>query len=381
VTVAALAPLRLYDTAQQKVVDFTPGPLVTFYLCGITPYDATHLGHAATYVIYDVLERRLRQRGHTTRSVRNITDVDDDMLRAARRRGVHHLDLAYGGLRRFDDDMEALGNLVPWQEPRATGAIPEIRGFIRALLDKDAAYVVEGTVFFDVSSVEDFGQLSGLSSEAMMRIGAERGETPGDPRKRNPLDSVLWQPSAVDEPAWDAPWGRGRPGWHVECSALALRYLGPTVDLHGGGTDLIYPHHECSAAQAEVVTGQPLARHWMHQAMVVHEGEKMAKSLGNLVFVADLLRCHDPMALRLLFLAQHYRRSWSWDPRLLEQAVQRLERWRTMVDAVEKPSLGAQVAVVLDQDLDAPAALMLIDQAAAEGSGVRKAAEVLGVVL
>jgi L-cysteine:1D-myo-inositol 2-amino-2-deoxy-alpha-D-glucopyranoside ligase len=376
-----LTPLRLYDTAQRKVVDFNPKPEVTFYLCGITPYDATHLGHAATYVIYDVLERRLQQRGHTTRLVRNITDVDDDILRAARRRGVHHLDLAFGGVRQFDVDMEALGNLAPWREPRATGAIPEIRGLIHKLLDKQAAYVVDGTVFFDVSSAPDFGKLSGLSSDAMVRIGAERGEEPGDPRKRNPLDSVLWVPSGADEPAWDAPWGRGRPGWHVECSALALRYLGSPVDLHGGGTDLIYPHHECSAAQVEAATGQPLADHWMHQAMVVHEGEKMSKSLGNLVFVADLLRCHDPMALRLLLLSHHYRRSWSWDPRLLTTADDRLKRWRAAKNNTESPTLVGQIGALLDDDLDAPGALAVIDQAVTQGQGAKTAAACLGVVL
>ncbi len=374
----ALPPMRLYDTARRAVVPFDPGAVVTLYVCGITPYDATHLGHAATYVTYDVLERRLRDRGHETRCIRNITDVDDDMLREARRRGVHHLDLAFGEVRRFDDDMAALGNLEPWMEPRATGAIPEIRGFIHALLERGSAYVVDGAVFFDAAADAEFGELSGLRADAMVRLGAERGEQPDDDRKRHPLDPVLWQSSAVDEPAWDAPWGRGRPGWHVECSALAVRHAGPTVDLHGGGTDLIYPHHECSAAQARAVTGEPLAGHWLHQAMVVHEGRKMSKSLGNLVFVADLLRCHEPMAVRLALLAHHYRRSWSWDPRLLEEASARLERWRAVGDGD-----GAVDAVraALDDDLDTPAALRSIDEATWAGSGVSAAAALIGVDL
>jgi L-cysteine:1D-myo-inositol 2-amino-2-deoxy-alpha-D-glucopyranoside ligase len=370
--------LRLYCTERRAVVPFTPGRVVTMYTCGITPYDATHLGHAATYVTYDVLQRRLRDRGHETRCVRNITDVDDDLLRAARRRGVHYLDLAFLETRRFDEDMAALGNLEVWSEPRATGAIPDIRGFVHTLLDKGAAYAVDGTVYFSVATRPDFGRLSGLSREEMLRRGLVWGEDPADPAKRDPLDFVLWVPSADDEPSWEAPWGAGRPAWHVECSALAVRELGPTIDLHGGGEDLVHPHHDCEIAQSEAVTGQRFVRHWMHQAMVRCDGEKMSKSLGNLVFVADLRARAHPMAVRLVLLAHHYRAGWEWHEDLLVAAEERYRAWCRAGRGVG--ALG-RVRAALDDDLDVPTAVAAIDAAAAAGLGVSEAAGLLGVVL
>ncbi|MEZ5141999.1 MAG: cysteine--tRNA ligase [Acidimicrobiales bacterium] len=291
-------PMRLYDTARASVVPFEPGPVVTMYTCGITPYDATHLGHAATYVTYDVLQRRLRDRGHDTRCVRNITDVDDDLLRKARELGVHYLDLAAAETARFDGDMATLDVIDCWSEPRATSAIADIRGFIGMVLDRGHAYQAGGAVYFDVGSFPGFGEVSHYDREEMLRLAAERGGNPDDPNKRDPLDFVLWQPSAPDEPAWESLWGPGRPGWHIECSALALRELDTTIDLHGGGADLIFPHHECERAQSEAATGQPFVRHWMHQAMVRMDGEKMSKSLGNLVFVSELLKTYDPRAIR-----------------------------------------------------------------------------------
>ena len=236
------APIHLYDTSRGEVTAFAPGETVTMYVCGITPYDATHLGHAATYVTYDVLQRRLIDRGHRVRYVRNITDVDDDIIRAARQRDVHYLDLAFGETVRFDDDMAALNTLPPWSEPRATGAIGNIRGLIDTLLTQGDAYLVDGAVYFDTGAANGFGSLARLGDDRMRQLAAEWGERPDDPAKRNPLDFVLWRPSDDGEPAWEARWGRGRPGWHIECSALALRELGPTIDLHGGGVDLLFPH-------------------------------------------------------------------------------------------------------------------------------------------
>ena len=375
-----MPPMRFYDTARCEVVPFRPDRMVRLYTCGITPYDATHLGHACTYITFDILQRRLIDRGHLVRYVRNITDVDDDMLAAARRRGVHHLDLAFSVTRRFDEDMAALGNLAPWAEPRASGAIPAIRRFIHELLDGGWAYRSGDAVFFDVSRSDVFGSLSHLSESEMRVRGAEMGEELEDVRRRGPLDTVLWKSSAVDEPAWDAPWGRGRPGWHVECAAMAVSHLGPTVDLHGGGSDLVHPHHECSAAMASAVTGEPLSRHWIHQAMVRNQGEKMSKSLGNLVFVSDLLAATDPMAVRLSLLANHYRTSWDWDPNLLSVATERLDRWRSASDGDGAQSLGA-VRDALDSDLDVPTAVATIDEAVAEGRGVVQAARLLGVDL
>jgi L-cysteine:1D-myo-inositol 2-amino-2-deoxy-alpha-D-glucopyranoside ligase len=373
-----LAPLRLHDTARDEVVPFTPGLVVTMYTCGITPYDATHIGHAATYLTYDVLQRRLRDRGHETRCVRNVTDVDDDILRKARELGVHYLDLAAAETSRFDDDMRALGLLPSWSEPRATSAIADIRGFVGMVLDRGYAYVAGGNVYFDVSRDEHFGHLSGLSRDEMLVLAAERGGNPDDPHKDDPLDFVLWQRSAPDEPTWESLWGPGRPGWHIECSALALRELGTTIDLHGGGTDLIFPHHECEAAQSEAATGEPFVRHWMHQAMVQLDGEKMSKSLGNLVFVSDLRKAWDTRAIRLAVLAHHYRSGWDWHDDLMDEAADRLARWQ----ATGEGDAGLDEArAALDDDLDTPAALRAIDEAAATGKGVSASAALLGIPL
>lgn len=371
------APMRLYDTARREVVAFEPGPVVSLYTCGITPYDSAHIGHAATYLTYDVLQRRLRDRGHETRCVRNVTDVDDDILRKARELGVHYLDLAAEETARFDDNMSALGLLACWSEPRATSAIPDILGFIGMVLDSGHAYQAGGAVYFDVSSFERFGEVSHYDRATMLALAAEHGGNPDDPHKRDPLDFVLWQPSASDEPAWDSLWGPGRPGWHIECSALAMRELGETIDLHGGGSDLIFPHHECEAAQSEAATGRRFVRHWMHQGMVRLAGTKMSKSLGNLVFVHDLRKDWDPAAIRLAVLDHRYRDSWEWDDASMPAAARRLESWRR---AGTGTAALADVRAALDEDLDTPAAIAAIDRAAAVGDGVSEAAGLLGVV-
>ncbi len=371
-------PMRLYDTARRAVVPFEPGEIVTMYTCGITPYDSTHLGHAASFIGYDVLQRRLRDRGHDTRCVRNVTDVDDSILGRARTLGVHYLDLAAAETGRFDEDMRALGMIPCFSEPRATSAIPDIRGFIGMVLDQGHAYQAGGAVYFDISTFNRFGQVSGYSREEMLRLAAEHGGNPDDPYKRDPLDFVLWQPSGEDEPSWESLWGPGRPGWHIECSALALRELGTTIDLHGGGTDLIFPHHECEAAQSEAATGELFVRHWMHQAMVGMDGEKMSKSLGNLVFVSDLLKTWDPRAIRLGIVAHHYRHPWEWDDDLMATAAARLDRW---LSAGEGTGALEAARDRLDDDLDTPGAVAAIDDAAAAGEGVSQAAMLLGVDL
>jgi len=374
--VIAAKPMMLYDTARAAVVPFEPAPIVTLYTCGITPYDAAHLGHAATYLTYDVLQRRLRDRGHETQCVRNVTDVDDDILRKARQLGVHYLDLAAEEMARFDADMKALGLLPAFSEPRATSAIPDILGFIGMVLESGHAYQAGGGVYFSVSSFDRFGQVSHLDRGTMLRLAADNGGNPGDPHKRDPLDFVLWQPSAPDEPTWDSLWGRGRPGWHIECSALAMRELGLTIDLHGGGTDLIFPHHECEAAQSEAVTGEPFVRHWMHVSLVRLGGTKMSKSLGNLVFVSDLLKEWEGPAIRLAVLRNHYRASWDWTDDLPGEAAERLDRWRT---AGRGDAALEEVRAALDDDLDVPRAIAAIDEAAASGQGVSEAAGLLGV--
>jgi L-cysteine:1D-myo-inositol 2-amino-2-deoxy-alpha-D-glucopyranoside ligase len=368
--------MRLYDTARREIVPFEPGPIVTMYTCGITPYDATHLGHAATYLTYDVLQRRLRDLGHETRCVRNITDVDDSILGKARELGVHYLDLAAAETARFDDDMDALGVLPPWSEPRATSAIADIRGFIGMVLDRGHAYEAGGGVYFDIGSFEGFGDLSHYDRDEMLVLAREHGGHPDDPNKRDPLDFVLWQPSADDEPSWESLWGPGRPGWHIECSALAMRELDTTIDLHGGGADLLFPHHECERAQSEAATGEPFVRHWMHQAMVRMDGEKMSKSLGNLVFISDLRKEWSPAAIRLAVAAHHYRDSWEWHDGLMPSAGERLAAW---VAAGPGAAALDEARAALDDDLDTPAAIAAIDAAAASGLGVGDAASLLGV--
>jgi len=370
--------MRLYETARREIVPFTPGRVVTIYTCGITPYDAAHLGHAATYLTFDILQRRLRDLGHETRCVRNITDVDDDILRKARSLGVHYLDLAAEETARFDIQMRALGLLPSYSEPRATSAIPDILGFIGMVLDSGHAYQAGGGVYFDVSSFARFGRLSHLDRAAMLGLAAERGGNVDDPDKRDPLDFVLWQPSLPDEPAWDSLWGPGRPGWHIECSALALRELGLTIDLHGGGADLVFPHHECEAAQSEAATGEPFVRHWMHVGMIRLGGEKMAKSVGNLVFVDDLLASYEPAVIRLALAAHHYRAGLDWETRLLDEATNRLAAWRR---AGEGSAALDAVRARLDDDLDTPGALRAIDAAAQAGAGASAAAALLGVLL
>jgi L-cysteine:1D-myo-inositol 2-amino-2-deoxy-alpha-D-glucopyranoside ligase len=360
-------PIRLYDTASRKTIPFEPDRVVSMYVCGITPYDSTHLGHAATYLAYDLLTRRLQELGHEVRMVRNVTDVDDSILPRARELGVPYLELADSEIARFHSDMEALDILPPVAEPRATETIDEIIEIVERLLDQDHAYLTHGTVYFDVSTFPRYGQLSHYSQDQMIRLARARGGNPDDPHRRAPLDFVLWQPSLADEPAWRAPFGVGRPGWHVECSAMAMQEHGPTLDLHGGGTDLIFPHHECEVAQSEALTGKPYVRHWMHSAMVAYEGEKMSKSLGNLVFVSDLLKAADPRAIRLTLMRHHYRTGFEYHDTDLEEGVALLHR---LLAAAQRPGgmdprpFAARVREALDDDLDAPRAIEALDDLA-----------------
>ncbi|MFA5885854.1 MAG: cysteine--tRNA ligase [Acidimicrobiia bacterium] len=359
--------MRLFDTAHRKLVPFEPGPVVRMYVCGITPYDSTHLGHAATYLAYDLLIRRLEDLGHEVRMVRNVTDVDDSILPKARELGIPYLELAEAELARFHSDMEALEMRPPVAEPRATEAIPGIVEMVGQLLDSGHAYLTAGTVYFDVSTFPRFGELSHYSAEHMVRLARARGGKPDDPHRRDPLDFVLWQPSLADEPAWRAPFGVGRPGWHVECSVMSMENLGSTLDLHGGGTDLIFPHHECEIAQSESVSGQPFCKHWMHSAMVSYEGEKMSKSLGNLVFVSDLLQVADPRAIRLALMRHHYRAGFEWYDTDLDEGVALLHRLHAAASAPSGPDprpFAERVRAALDDDLDAPKALEALDDLA-----------------
>ncbi len=359
--------MRLYDTARRAIVPFDPPKIVRMYVCGITPYDSTHLGHAATYLTYDLLIRRLEDLGHEARMVRNITDVDDSILPKARELGVSHLELAAAETARFQSDMAALDMRPPIAEPRATDAVPRIIELVGELLESGHAYLTAGTAYFDVSTFPRYGELSHYSTEQMVRLARARGGNPDDPHRRDPLDFVLWQPSLSDEPAWHTPFGVGRPGWHIECTAMAIDEHGDTLDLHGGGTDLIYPHHECEVAQSESLTGRPFVKHWMHSAMVNYEGEKMSKSLGNLVFISDLLKVADPRAIRLALMRHHYRSGFEWYDTDIEEGTALLHRLSAAASAPDGPDprpFAERVRAALDEDLNAPKALEAIDDLA-----------------
>jgi L-cysteine:1D-myo-inositol 2-amino-2-deoxy-alpha-D-glucopyranoside ligase len=312
--------------------------------------------------------------------VRNVTDVDDPLFAKARELGVHYLDLAAGEEARFERDLLALNALPVASAPRASSAIPDIRGFIGMVLDRGYAYEAGGGVYFDVSRFDGFGSLSNLTEAEMIDLARQRGGQVDDPNKRHPLDFVLWLPSAADEPSWDTMWGPGRPGWHIECSALALRELGTTIDLHGGGTDLIFPHHECERAQSEAATGEPFVKHWMHTALIAKDGQKMSKSLGNLVFVDKLRTEWEPMTIRLGLIEHHYRTEWEWDDELMPRNAERLGRWRNGADGAASDLLD-EVRDRLDDDLDTAGALSAVDAAASRGAGTRASAALLGVEL
>jgi L-cysteine:1D-myo-inositol 2-amino-2-deoxy-alpha-D-glucopyranoside ligase len=271
--------------------------------------------------------------------------------------------------------------LPVYSEPRATSAIPEILTLIGRTFENGMAYEVDGSVYFEVSKFPRFGSISHVSREAMLDLAAIHGGRPDDPNKRDPLDFVLWQPSLEDEPAWESRWGAGRPGWHIECSALARREWGGTVDVHGGGRDLAFPHHECEVAQSESVTGAQFVKHWMHVGLVALDGIKMSKSLGNLVFVHDLVERSESAAVRLALLDHHYREDWEWRDELLSRAQSRLATWRTTLTTGSSSSVLDEVRGALDDDLDTPVALRSIDAAAHAGSSVASAASVLGITL
>jgi L-cysteine:1D-myo-inositol 2-amino-2-deoxy-alpha-D-glucopyranoside ligase len=279
--------VRLYDETSRQLREVEIRPRMTIYVCGITPYDSAHIGHAFTYVHFDVLARYLRSLGVEVVHAQNVTDVDDDILRVAEERGEDFMELGRRETAAFEREMRAIGVQPPTHTPRATGFVPDMIDEVRALVEAGCGYERDGTVYFRVAADPGYGRLSGLTREEMLPLAAERGGHPEDPNKDDPLDFVLWQRSAPGEPWWDSPWGRGRPGWHIECSTMARRLLGQPVDVHGGGTDLIFPHHESELAQAEGVPGRPrpFVRQWMHTGTVHMDDEKMSKSLGNLVFV------------------------------------------------------------------------------------------------
>jgi L-cysteine:1D-myo-inositol 2-amino-2-deoxy-alpha-D-glucopyranoside ligase len=359
--------------------------IVGIYVCGVTPYDTTHLGHAFTYTTFDVLIRYLRFLGRDVTYVRNVTDIDDDILLRARSREMDWKELGDREYAKFVADMEHLNNLPPECEPRATEHIPEIVQIIQGLLAKGCAYASDGNVYFDVKNYPNFGKLCGLSYVAQLEVANERGNFPADPLKRDPLDFVLWQARKDGEPSWPSSWGEGRPGWHIECSAMSMKYLGETFAIHGGGGDLIVPHHEAEIAQSECLTGKPFVRFWMHTGMLYCGEHKMSKSLGNMVFLADLLPVCPPDAIRLYLLGHHYRESWNHDRRELA-AARTLARKLSQAfnggsedasdDDIER--WGGRVLAALADDLDTPKAIEELRKLASSEPEARRIGRTLG---
>lgn len=358
----------VFNTATQTVETTAPrNGVARLYVCGITPYDAAHLGHAATYIAFDLLVRAWLDAGVRVKYVQNITDIDDPLLERAGATGVDWEGLAAREISRFKDDMSALRVLPPDPYVPVTEAMERIVDWIEECRLADAAYSVDNDLYFDIHADRDFGSVSNLDEATMLALFAECGGDPQRAGKRHPLDPLLWLAARPGEPAWDTRLGHGRPGWHIECVAIALDNAGGSLDVQGGGRDLIFPHHEMSVSQAQVASGrEPFARAYVHAGMVGLHGEKMSKSKGNLVFVHALRAAgHDPLAIRLAILDHHYRSDWEWTPDLLLAAEARLDRWREALAREHGPAADNTVAAIrqaLANDLDAPAALAAVDR-------------------
>jgi len=336
----------------------------TLYVCGVTPYDTTHLGHARTYLVFDILQRYLAYLGTPVRYVQNVTDVDDPLIAKANELGLPYLELAQQNIDIFLNDMHTLNMLMPAVYPRATEEIPWMIDTIGELMSQGMAYAREGTVYFRAGKFPGYGRMSRLDVSGMLTRDKETGEDPADPNKENPLDFRLWQAAKPNEPVWESPWGPGRPGWHIECSTMSSRHLGSRIDFHGGGDDLIFPHHCSEIAQSESATGEsPFVRYWMHVGMVHMDGEKMSKSLGNLAFVRDLAPRFGADALRWYLLGFPYREQFEYFERDLAAAQQEWEKVAACVEPAEgNPSaqgeaLRQQALAALDDDLDTSHAL------------------------
>jgi L-cysteine:1D-myo-inositol 2-amino-2-deoxy-alpha-D-glucopyranoside ligase len=367
--------LNVHDSSAGALRPVTPGSAARMYVCGITPYDATHLGHAATYLAFDLVYRLWLDAGHEVHYVQNTTDVDDPLLERANDTGQDWRELAEREIQLFRDDMTALRIMPPREYAGAVESIPLIVEFIEGLRARGASYDLDGDLYFPVSADPGFGAVSGLTAKEMLPLFAERGGDPDRKGKKDPLDALLWQAARPGEPSWDSPFGPGRPGWHVECSAISVHNLGMGFDVEGGGSDLVFPHHEMGASHAQVATGErPHARAYVHAGMVGLDGEKMSKSRGNLVFVSGLRKDGtDPMAIRLALLAHHYRTDWEWTGADLTGAEARLARWREAVRLPAGPHADDVVAAMrrhLADDLDAPSALASVDRWADHALGV-----------
>ena len=363
--------LQLMNSASGTKDSLSEKTLYRMYVCGITPYDATHLGHAATYLTFDLINRYLRASGSEVRYVQNITDIDDPLLERANRDGIDWAQLAHQQIELFRGDMVNLRVIPPTDYIGAVEAIPLVAAAIEQLSAKDSIYPVDEDLYFKVHKDADFGTRSHLSQDEMLKIFSERGGDPARVGKKDPLDCLVWMAQRPNEPGWDAPFGIGRPGWHIECTAIAIKYLQPDsnepslIDIQGGGSDLIFPHHEMCAAQAQVLSGKPLASTYVHAGMIGLNGEKMSKSKGNLVFVSELFAAGtDPMAIRWALMKSHYRTDRMWTDELLVEAETEIVALRSALRSEKVAAtsdLIEQIVEFLADDLNTPAVIAAIN--------------------
>lgn len=382
-----MAP-RVFNTLTRSKEDLVPvhAGEIRIYVCGVTVYDLSHIGHGRSAIVFDVMRRYLRHRGHAVKFVKNFTDIDDKIIRKANQEGVSAQEISERYIEEYRTDMASLGVAPADIEPKATEHVPQMIVLIERLIARGVAYPVEGDVYFEVRRFPGYGRLSGKNLEEL-QAGA-RVEV--DERKRDPMDFALWKATKPGEPSWASPWGQGRPGWHIECSAMAMQYLGEVLDIHGGGEDLIFPHHENEIAQSEAATGKPFARYWLHNGFVNLAAEKMSKSLGNTLTIKDLVRRHDPEALRLYLLGTHYRHPLEFGDERIVEAGRALARLRALKDEADRlatrgipapgPDLGlfdevatqrARFEAAMDDDFNTPQALGVLFDLARVLHGVR----------
>ncbi len=384
--------MKLYNTLTRKKEDFKPikSKEVSIYVCGITPYDTTHLGHAFVYVSFDALIRYLNYKNYKINYTQNVTDIDDDILRKAKEENKDWKEIGKFWTDKFLNDLKFLNVLPPTNYVKATGSIKKIIEIIEELVNKKIAYEKNGNVYFDVKKFKKYGELSKYTESQMILISKERGADPNDPLKKQPLDFILWQKSKDKEPFWESPWGNGRPGWHIECSAMINQYLGDRIDIHGGGRDLIFPHHESEIAQSENYTGEdPFVKYWMHISMVMYEGEKMSKSLGNLIMISELSKKYSANSIRWLLLSHHYREPWEFDYSDIEEAQEKISLINKLLNNFSgaKPDikLREEFESFLDDDFDTPKALDLLFGLAKvekpDVSFIKKGMDTLGFIL
>ncbi len=360
---SSVAP-TVYDSASLDFVTLPTDKAVSLYVCGITPYDATHMGHAATYVAFDTLVRTWAASGATVRYTQNVTDIDDPLIERALATNRKWEDIALEQTELFREDMRALRVIPPMSYIGAVESIPLVVDRIKELDAHNTVYNLDGDLYYDISQTNMLGAVAHMSRDEMIDTFRERGGDPDRAGKRDPLDALLWRHQRPNDPSWPTELGAGRPGWHIECAAIAMEYLGASIDVQGGGSDLKFPHHEMSAAHAQSASGvTPFASVFMHTGMVGLDGKKMSKSLGNLVFVSKLRQQGvDPMAIRLTILSNHYRSDWEWFDSNLTKGIERLAQWRS---ALSQPSgvadISVDIAAALADDLNTPKALRLVD--------------------